>query len=31
MTVFLNWFIFRAVRQKIRMCGKAMAESGIKV
>ena len=31
MTVFLNWAILRAVRQKIRMCGKAIAESGMNV
>ena len=31
MTVFLNWLIRRAVRQKIVMWGKAIDESGMKV
>jgi hypothetical protein len=31
MTVFLKWAIFSAVRQKIRICGNAIAESGMKV
>jgi hypothetical protein len=31
MTVFLNCTIFLAVRQKMSMCGKAMAESGMNV
>jgi hypothetical protein len=31
MTVFLKWPIFFAVSEKMRMCGKAIAERGMNV